>query len=159
MSIQRAETIQAIMNDLSLLKRSTAAHYGRLLHETGLTRSQAEVLVMVAKQEAVTSRQLAQQMQLTPGAVAQLVDVMERKGLICRAVDPQDRRVLHLSLSEGGKQKMASLKRLHRSQAERMMTLLTDEELETFQRILTKSLSLTETNTNPRKDSPLDHTR
>lgn len=46
---------------------------------------------------------LARTAELNPGAMTRLLDKLEAKGLVAREADPDDRRALHISLTESGR--------------------------------------------------------
>lgn len=54
------------------------------------------VFAHVPRDEGMRMSELAERLQLTPGAVTQLVDQLQRLGLIERAPDPADRRAVRV---------------------------------------------------------------
>ncbi|MEO5628788.1 MAG: MarR family transcriptional regulator [Thermomonas sp.] len=46
---------------------------------------------------------LARTAELNPGAMTRLLDKLEAKGLVAREADPDDRRALHISLTDSGR--------------------------------------------------------
>jgi MarR family transcriptional regulator, organic hydroperoxide resistance regulator len=69
------------------------AHYTLLFSLTGLCEGSA--------------RELAEQADLSPATVAQMLDTLEAQGLVRRARSDQDRRVVMSSLTERGEQLVA----------------------------------------------------
>lgn len=72
----------------------------------GVTRAQWRVLVWLAAQPELRQGQLAELLEVTPIAVARLVDRMEGEGLIERHPDPDDRRAWRLRLTARARSRM-----------------------------------------------------
>lgn len=49
------------------------------------------------------SSELARAAQLHPGAMTRLLDRLEAQGLVARVADPDDRRALHIDLTDAGR--------------------------------------------------------
>ena len=54
---------------------------------------------------AQTPSQLATALKVTSGRISTLLAALEKKGLIEREVDPNDRRIVHVNLTEQGRAK------------------------------------------------------
>lgn len=65
----------------------------------GVTRAQWSALTYIARQPGVRQGQLADLLEVTPIAVARLVDRMAHEGLVERRPDPDDRRAWQLHLT------------------------------------------------------------
>lgn len=52
-----------------------------------------------------TPTQLAAAMRATTGRVSTLLSALEKKGQITREIDPNDRRIVHVSLTEAGERR------------------------------------------------------
>lgn len=65
----------------------------------GVTRAQWVALTWIARQPGLRQSQLADVLEVTPIAVARLVDRMEDEGLVERRPDPDDRRAWRLHLT------------------------------------------------------------
>jgi MarR family transcriptional regulator for hemolysin len=72
----------------------------------GVTRAQWRVLVWLAAQPQLRQSQLAELTDLTPIAIARLVDRMETEGLVTRHPDPHDRRAWRLALTPRARDRM-----------------------------------------------------
>ena len=55
---------------------------------------------------AQTPSQLATALKVTSGRISTLLAALEKKGLIEREVDPNDRRIVHVNLTEQGREDM-----------------------------------------------------
>jgi DNA-binding MarR family transcriptional regulator len=78
------------------LRRST----GRGFDATGLTQSQAELLRLVGRQPGISVREAAVELGLVPNTASTLVSKLAADGLLIRSIDPDDRRVGRLRLTE-----------------------------------------------------------
>lgn len=67
-----------------------------------LTFSQYITLKKLAEGTAGAS-DLARAAELNPGAMTRLLDKLEAKGLLAREADPDDRRALHIQLTDAGR--------------------------------------------------------
>ena len=67
-----------------------------------LTFSQYNTLKKLATGTAGVT-DLARTAELNPGAMTRLLDKLETKGLVVREADPDDRRALHISLTDAGR--------------------------------------------------------
>jgi DNA-binding MarR family transcriptional regulator len=75
--------------------------------------------------EWATVRELAERLQLRHHSVVELVDRAQGQGLVTRAPDPDDARVVRVLLTGHGEQILARLSALHRDELRRMGTTLT----------------------------------
>jgi DNA-binding MarR family transcriptional regulator len=67
---------------------------------TGLPESQAELLRLVGRQPGISVRHAATELGLAPNTASTLVSRLSTDGLLVRTVDPDDRRVGRLQLTE-----------------------------------------------------------
>jgi DNA-binding MarR family transcriptional regulator len=78
------------------LRRSTRKGFDA----AGLTQSQAEMLRLVGRQPGISVREAAAELGLVPNTASTLVSKLSADGLLIRTVDPDDRRVGRLRLTE-----------------------------------------------------------
>jgi DNA-binding MarR family transcriptional regulator len=67
---------------------------------TGLPESQAELLRLVGRQPDISVRHAAAELGLAPNTASTLVSRLSADGLLVRTVDPDDRRVGRLRLTD-----------------------------------------------------------
>lgn len=77
-----------------------------LVATEGISLQTFEVLLRIGRSPEgwVTMSQLAGAVALTTGGVTRLADRLERDGLVRRGACPTDRRVVHLELTENGRE-------------------------------------------------------
>ncbi len=85
----------------------------------GITRNDLRALNALER-GPLKPRDLAEGLGLTTGAVTSLIDRLERRGLVARAPDPEDRRGVHVVPTEA---MFAALAPLYRGVAQRVMAL------------------------------------
>lgn len=83
---------------VSQFKRAMKA----VLAEQGLTPLDGQIMLALKKGQAETKAQLAQHLHLKQAGLTRALDRLVEKKLILRQADPQDKRYVHLSLSEAG---------------------------------------------------------
>lgn len=84
----------------------------------GVTRAQWAALAFLARQPGLRQNQLADLLEVTPMAVARLVDRMEGDGLLERRSDPDDRRAWRLFLTARARARIEELRGLGRETRE-----------------------------------------
>jgi DNA-binding MarR family transcriptional regulator len=92
----------------------TPQHYQLLLALKGFPR-----------RDWATVRELAERLQLRHHSVVELVNRAQGQGLVARAPDPDDARVVRVLLTGHGEQVLARLSVLHRDELRRMGATLT----------------------------------
>lgn len=99
------------------------------MNALGVTSTQFFVLGFLKKQGSCKVTQLAEMMGVKPSAVTLLVDRLEENGLVLREHDKKDRRVVNISLTEHGDEKLKKVMEERKAIAERYLSHLTEEEL------------------------------
>lgn len=103
------QLLQEITNNMSSIRRLMVTCMVRMDGEEQLPASQGELLFIVSHEGPISSTELAKTMQLTPGAITQLVESLERAGLVERKPSPADRRVTLINISDAGRERMSIL--------------------------------------------------
>jgi MarR family transcriptional regulator, organic hydroperoxide resistance regulator len=83
-------------------QREGSRRHAARLRDAGLTPAQAEVLDVLSGQAPMTLAELGRRLVCETGSPSRLVDTLVRRGLVTRAPDPADRRVVALALSPAG---------------------------------------------------------
>jgi MarR family 2-MHQ and catechol resistance regulon transcriptional repressor len=77
----------------------------------GLSVSQCYVLDALAEEGDLTMQRLAQRMHLAISTMTRVVAQLVRQGYARRRRDPEDRRVIHVTITPRGKEIMATIRR------------------------------------------------
>jgi MarR family 2-MHQ and catechol resistance regulon transcriptional repressor len=94
-----------------------------------------EVLYFKGKQ---TIQQIGKSILISSGSMTYVIDKLEQKGLLNRIDCPNDRRVIHVVLTEDGMNFMEKVMPNHRALIDNMFGDLTDQESETMVKLLKK---------------------
>lgn len=137
---EREQLIKGLYGNLATMRRLMA---DTMQGEYGLPASQCELLFIVNHEGSLPLKKLAEAMQLTPGAISQLVESLENAGLVERVPSPTDRRVTLISLTEAGLLKLAKGHVGKKgSLMHEMIQILSEDELRTMHTIHTKMIAL-----------------
>lgn len=138
---------------MSMSHRQMHVLLQRALSAGDLSVSQMHQLSLIQNSEPISLKALADRMQLTPGAVTQIVDALEKTGYVERKQDGHDRRVTNISISPMAAQKMADFKKTSQQVFRQASESLSEHELETFLKAQQKMLAYFESqNEKSRKD-------
>jgi DNA-binding MarR family transcriptional regulator len=96
----RTDLIAELFSVVGRFRRQLRRSTGRGFDSTGLTQSQAEMLRLVGRQPDISVREAATELGLVPNTASTLVSKLAAEGLLIRTVDPDDRRVGRLRLTE-----------------------------------------------------------
>ena len=112
----------------------------RGLAERGLSRSRAELLWRLRARSPMTQRELSQELRCTPRNVTDLVDALERAGLVARGPHPTDRRATLVRLTEQGNAAAARMQAEYRQFAAELFRDVSPAELASFVRVVNHTL-------------------
>jgi MarR family transcriptional regulator, 2-MHQ and catechol-resistance regulon repressor len=120
----------AIQSYVRLIRTAEAMHseVSRGLVSEGLTASQFSTLKVLAHRGALAQRDIAKYLLRTGGNVTVVLDNLERRGLIERIRDTQDRRVIHAGLTPEGRSLFERVYPPHLDRIRRAMAALEEEE-------------------------------
>ncbi|OZV84516.1 MarR family transcriptional regulator [Micromonospora echinospora] len=126
------ETVRRIMHLASAIR-----HYQDVdIAELGLTPAVARALHELDPDHPVPARDLAEQLRCDRSNVTALVDKLERAGLVERRVDPADRRLKTLVVTEVGREVRA---RVHQVLSDsRLLAALGADELAALRQLVWK---------------------
>jgi DNA-binding MarR family transcriptional regulator len=78
------------------------AHQG-MYHKSGLYHQQAHLLQLISQNDGANQRDLAEQMDVRPSSMTEMLNKLEQAGLIIRQQDVKDQRVMRICLTETGR--------------------------------------------------------
>lgn len=103
-----------------------------------LTDKQHIVLNFIEQKGGSSPIQIAQQLGITQSAVSQLLNTLEKKEWIRRSINPQNRRELHVELSEKAKTYLENMRKVELAIIEKYYSTLTLDEISTLTTIYEK---------------------
>jgi len=113
---------------LSQLGALAATRFGERMAALGLTAAEAGVLRLLGREEGLSQRALAARLGAAPSRVVLLVDALEAKGLVRRAVSPADRRAHELHLTTAGRDVLAEIRTLATAHESEMVEPLEEDD-------------------------------
>ncbi len=134
----REELLQKLIERLfSVMKR---IHRGVPPQDSTISHAQARLLFIIdsKKEDGVSVKELSEKLSVTPGAITQFVDALVRKDFVRRHEDPNDRRIVRLTLTESAKNQSERLRKEFLSSATRVFDILSDEEMKQLIELLAK---------------------
>jgi MarR family 2-MHQ and catechol resistance regulon transcriptional repressor len=142
MKSTKSQTYQdsAIAAYVKLVRTAETLHgeVSRGLTPNGLTASQFSTLKVLKLRGAIPQKEIATYLLKTGGNVTVVVDNLERMGLVQRARDKADRRLVFVSLSASGEELFDNLYPAHRLRIEKAMNSLSTEEFDQLTSLLNK---------------------
>jgi len=104
---EKEQLLEEIMTNMGTGRRLMMSSMQRFTRKT--TASQTEALFVIHQNGPITQKKLAEQMQLTPGSITQLVEQLERLKLVTRTSSKTDRRVTHVTITERGSAEVSQI--------------------------------------------------
>lgn len=120
-----------------------AAQIERKLEPSGLTNAQWVPLFMMSIGSANTGAELSRDCELDAGAMTRLLDRIEEKGLCRRERSSEDRRVVHLELTDEGRQAVKVVPQVLSKLQNQMLAGFTQQEWQQLQNFLRRMLENT----------------
>nr|WP_295974764.1 MarR family transcriptional regulator [uncultured Bacillus sp.] len=125
---------------LKLMQTSKAVHdrikLEMISHNLSITEfSVLEVLYYKGKQNI---QQIGQRVLISSGSMTYVIDKLEQKGFLERSACPDDRRVIHVNLTDAGNQLMQKIMPEHQELVDDMFSSLNNEESKILVELLEK---------------------
>jgi DNA-binding MarR family transcriptional regulator len=134
----------AVVSRLARVRDFIDAQLAGVFGNFGLTAPSFAVLVTLARlggeAAAVSQRQLADQLGLTPGTVSVRIDRLVDDGLVTRAPDPDTRRNVLVGLTPKGQDLFERVVPAHLANEARLLCALSDDERQLLGDLLRKLL-------------------
>lgn len=130
MSPGRASESRLIAEDLHVVVWALRRYGERQSGLTPLPQSELEVLRTVGDNPGCTVSEVARLLQLQPSNVSTTVRHLMARGLVVRAVNPDDRRSAQLHLSETAKRHKQMITEAWVTALQRQLAVMTDHEVD-----------------------------
>jgi DNA-binding MarR family transcriptional regulator len=134
----RKKIIEDLLQNMHAMRHKLMVGY-TAKKDVVITPSQGFVLRFVAKNSSANVKAITQALNITSSAATQLVDGLVDKGYLIRKNNPDDRRIVTLSLSEKAKKLFKEFKEQGFQKMIEIFDALTDEELRQYA-VLNKKL-------------------
>lgn len=145
-------TTESLMGGQAITEQqNTEIRLGFLIHDTArlrrividekfkplnITRSQAWLMAYLSRSEGLAQTALADQMGLGKVALGCLIDRLEASAMIERRVDPSDRRMNNIFLTDKGRQVTADMRKLTLTANDDLLDGISATELNTAVKVL-----------------------
>lgn len=142
--MDRVKALYELSELFRLQSKSWAQDWARH-NDSGLTLSEASLLDILCREGPQQPSAVAGALLITTGGVTGISDRLVERGLIARTRDDRDRRVVYLGVTEAGRDKHRQVHTQREERLQRMLKVLSDEEISELLRIyrkLTDSLGL-----------------
>lgn len=99
-----AELLDDVLVSLRRILRATSIHSRKLGRSVGITAPQLVVLGAVSANDGLTATEVANAVSLSQATITTIVSKLEERGLLKRERSTVDRRRVHVSLTEAGRE-------------------------------------------------------
>jgi len=100
----KSTMVAGIIDDIRRIFQSLSEQSKKVEHETGLTGSQLWVVKILDVTSPIKVTDLARRMYLHPATMVGLLDRLETKGMVQRTRSDRDRRVVHIVITDRGRE-------------------------------------------------------
>lgn len=135
--ISKTAMIQKLNNIEARIHQKLRLEFEELFVDE-LTDKQHIVLNFIEQKGGSSPIQIAQQLGITQSAVSQLLNTLEKKEWIRRSINPNNRRELHVELSEKAKTYLENMRKVELAIIEKYYSALTFDEINTLTSIYEK---------------------
>jgi DNA-binding MarR family transcriptional regulator len=140
--------VEGIVNRVDKINRYVQQTFRSSLGEANLTKEEWKVLHELA--ESVRSHGwLCRDLHVSTGAMTNRLDKLERRGLIRRAPDPNDRRGVLLELTAAGQTQIEEYVNIGAQRERELLDVLTSSEKQQLNQLLSKLLVSMRANDTP----------
>lgn len=110
-------------------------------HELGLNDTECNICNYVYLHDSCSQDTVAKALKVDKTTITKAVNSLEKKGMITRHTDPDDRRRNMLAITPGGKRKNEEIIKFHDAWLANAMSSLTVSEQKEFEKIVDKLLA------------------
>lgn|GEM_PF-296670 len=134
----KEDLLQKLIEQMSSVTKQI--HHGVILQKPLLSPPHARLLFAIAskEKEGMSVKELAEQANVTPGAITQFVDILVKNKLVKRYEDPNDRRIVRLIPTEGTKAQIEKFRRDFLSSVAQAFDALSNDEIKQLIKLLSK---------------------
>jgi MarR family transcriptional regulator, 2-MHQ and catechol-resistance regulon repressor len=125
---------------LVLMQTSKAVHerIKKEMSKNKLNIMEFSVLEVLYQKGKQTIRQIGDYILVSSSSMTYVIDKLEQKGLLSRNACREDRRVVHVTLTDGGNKLMQEIMLKHQKVVDDMFDSLNSDEAETLVHLLKK---------------------
>ena len=121
---------------LDKISSQTRRNHNHLLHDLNLHVGQDKLLCKLWRADGLTQVELCNKLNCEAPTVTNMLSALEKKELIMRKKDPDDKRTNRIYLTEAGKNMETSVTEMWRNQQDKLLKDITLEEKMFLRRLL-----------------------
>lgn len=133
----RQKDIEVIVASFQSLKR----HFVCQAKRSGLTHAQWGLLSLIRDNKGICTGKIAEMLDVSSSAVTQLVNDLEKSGLVERKPSQEDKRILEISLTEEAHIKFVHMRQERAENLARLFDTFDDQEFSQYVQLTKKILS------------------
>lgn len=126
---KREELIKEYMQIMAMVQRQVLPIKASSAASQGLSRPQAEALHLLSCRESATIKLMAELLGISSSAATQLTEGLVQMELVSRESSTEDRRVVEVRLTAGGKKKVEGLRQAAHSHIVELLAGLSDQDI------------------------------
>ena len=123
-----------------------------MYQEFDMNGSQASILFTLYQRDAMSQKDLAALLNVTPPSITSSIQKMEREGYLTRRTDEADQRVMRLTLAEKGRSCIQNIRTVATQMEELMFRGMREEETQMLRRMLLQIYENLEQDSGQNKD-------
>jgi DNA-binding MarR family transcriptional regulator len=127
--MEKSECIKKIAGLQRVLAKSMRAHSFKHWMTLSLSTTQVKSLFCIVENERISSKKLADMLDVTPANVTGIVDKLIEQGFVRRVENSEDRRVVFLETTNEGKKLLTNLEQMATEHTTKMLSGLSEDEL------------------------------
>ncbi len=126
-----------ILFTLSKIAHALTSHVKQELKKDKIVLSpgQIGILLSLERERQTTMGQLSQSLEMDNAAASRLVDKLEKKGLVERFINPEDRRQIKISITDQGLKQARVTQKIANDMTQKIQEGFTEKEMDTYTRI------------------------
>jgi DNA-binding MarR family transcriptional regulator len=121
---------------LAQLGAHAASQFAKRLWVLELTPPDAGILRLLRVAAGMSQQELAAKLLIHPSRLVAILDNLEKRGLVERRANPDDRRLYSLHLTKDGRELLESIGKVAREHQDALLTALSKEERNEFTALL-----------------------
>jgi DNA-binding MarR family transcriptional regulator len=127
--MEKSEAVKKIGVLQRQLAKTMRTHAFKHWMTLSLSTTQVKSLFCIVENERISSKKLAEMLDVTPANVTGIVDKLIEQGFVRRLENSEDRRVVFLETTDEGKKLISNLEQMATEHTAKMLSGLTEEEL------------------------------
>lgn len=132
-------TSNNLYNALQRLNRQMHRSRHRIMPPIeGLNRGQIRLLFLISKNDGIIQRDLADMMDIRPSSLTEMLSNLEEHSFILRKSDEKDRRLMHVYLTDAGRNAIEGFNQVNDKLSASIFNCLTTEESEKMLEMVNK---------------------